>query len=297
MQKLNVSIVGVFFAFSAAALNASIGVISKFLMEMGISASSIAFLKTLIGYVILTLIFVIVRKSKTRIVWWQAAICAFLGIFILFFFETAAYKHDLAANVVVTLMAFASVSALLFSWPILGDKPNVAQWLGFFLTIAGVSVIVGIKSIVSIQGVLLAAIAGTGYGLFSVLMKKFKIEGGIVLTRLLLFYGATFLLFPAYIDGFEPELLQQDAMIALVTLAILPTILGFYCTTKAIQLLPPARVQILELSEPLFAALLALLFLHEVPGLETYLGGILIIVGLAVSNEVIKKISFFPKSI
>ena len=43
---------------------------------------------------------------------------------------------------------------------------------------------------------------------------------------------------------------------ALLALAALPTILGFFCTTKAIEYLKPSQVQALELTEPLFAALL-----------------------------------------
>ena len=35
-----------------------------------------------------------------------------LGIFSLFFFETIAYNHGAAANVVVVLMASAAISAL-----------------------------------------------------------------------------------------------------------------------------------------------------------------------------------------
>ncbi len=38
----------------------------------------------------------------------------FLGIFSLFFFETIAYNHGAAANVVVVLMASAAISALFF---------------------------------------------------------------------------------------------------------------------------------------------------------------------------------------
>lgn len=43
----------------------------------------------------------------------QIAICAFLGIFTLFLFETTAYQYGHAANVVVVLMAAAAVSSLL----------------------------------------------------------------------------------------------------------------------------------------------------------------------------------------
>ncbi|MBK8973354.1 MAG: DMT family transporter [Hahellaceae bacterium] len=288
MGKLNSHLAGAVFALAAAAMNGSIGVISKVLLSMGISPSSIAFVKTIIGGALLSILLIIVRNSAPRIPWRQAAICAFFGIFTLFFFETAAYQHESAANVVFTLMAFAAFSALILSWVVLGDKPQFAQWFGFMIAIVGVGLIVGVRFEVNIEGMLLAAIAGSGYGLFSVLVKKFKLEGGLVLTRQLLFFGSMFLLLPAAHNGFEPELQDYKAVAALVALAILPTVLGFFCTTKAIDLLPPSQVQILELSEPLFAAGLAFLIINERPGIETFYGGALIITGLIIANEVLK---------
>ena len=46
---------GVLFALCAAALNATIGVLSKILMSVGFTASSVAVIKTLLGCALLSL--------------------------------------------------------------------------------------------------------------------------------------------------------------------------------------------------------------------------------------------------
>ena len=108
---------GVVFALCAAALNATICVLSKVLMSSGFSASSVAFIKTVLGCLLLSGLLVFLRRPGPSIKWTQAAICAFLGIFVLFHFETAAYRHYAAAGVVVILMASASISWFTFMLP------------------------------------------------------------------------------------------------------------------------------------------------------------------------------------
>jgi drug/metabolite transporter (DMT)-like permease len=130
--------------------------------------------------------------------------------------------------------------------------------------------------------------AGSGYGAFSVAMKRMGVSGGLHFTRQLLFFGSLYLLMPAAADGFAMGELSPLAIAALLALATLPTILGFFCTTKAIEYLKPSQVQALELTEPLFAALLAFVALNEIPRESLYAGAALIIVGLCFSNELIR---------
>lgn len=87
---MNNLIIGTLFALCAAALNASIGVISKLLMHSGLSPQDIA-LKTVIAFFFLSVFlfkvpvsqkiaFISNTPSKLS-VFVQIAICAFLGIF------------------------------------------------------------------------------------------------------------------------------------------------------------------------------------------------------------------------
>ncbi len=281
---------GVSFALSAAALNATIGVLSKVLMSNGFTSSSVAVIKTILGCILLSIVLLFLKRPTSAAKWSQAAICAFLGIFVLFHFETSAYRHYAAAGVVVVLMASASISSIILGRLLLKDAITANATVGAALAISGIAVIFGgdLQQGFTLQGAALASVAGCGYGAFSVAMKKMGVSGGLHLTRQLLFFGSLYLLMPAAADGFVIGELSSTAIAALLALAALPTILGFFCTTKAIEYLKPSQVQALELTEPLFAALLAFVVLNEIPRESLYLGAALIIVGLCFSNELIR---------
>lgn len=276
---------GVLYALAAAALNATIGVLTKFVVAMGLQADAIAALKTLIGFVVVGAIGLAGLRSGWRGKWWQAAVCAFFGIFVLFYFETAAYAHEATANVVVTLMAFAALSAIVLGWPLLGDRPGRFQWIGLGIALLGVGMVAGVSVAQSPRGLLLAALAGTGYGVFSVLVKKFGLPGGFALTARLLMFGTFYLAAMVQFDALARVEWHASAVGALVLLAVFPTVLGFVCTTRAIQCIAPGQVQTLELAEPLFAGAFAFVLLREVPTGWAIAGGVLVVLGLYVSSS------------
>jgi len=289
---------GIIFALSAAALNATIGVFSKILMNSGFTSASVAVIKTVLGCMLISALLPFLKRPASAAKWGQAAICAFLGIFVLFHFETAAYRHYAAAGVVVMLMASASISSILLGRLFLKDAITANVIVGATLTIVGITVIFGVdlRQGFTLQGAAFASIAGCGYGAFSVAMKRFGVSGGLHFTRQLLFFGGLYLLMPAATGDFLIGNLSLFVIATLLALAALPTILGFYCTTKAIEHLKPSQVQALELTEPLFAALLAFIVLNEAPHTSLYMGAALIIVGLCFSNELIRLGSKYPSS-
>ena len=300
---------GVSFALAAAALNATIGIFSVLLMNTGLKSNDIAFLKTIIAFVLLS---ALLSKTPRRIQYQQlittefvgssnklsnkpgnkrvmgaVAICAFLGIFTLFVFETKAYEYGNPANVVVVLMAAATISATLFGVLLLKEKLLLNTILGVLLAVAGIFIISWTSSI-NLSLVFYAALAGSGYGLFSVLMQHFGLQGGTYLTKYLLLFGSVFLFIP-FIVTFEPINIGYLSVLGLLGLAIFPTILGFYCTTSALKYLPASKVQVIELSEPLFAMFFVWLILHEVATMRFWLGAGFVILGILMITNLSKK--------
>ena len=292
---------GVSFALAAAALNATIGIFSVLLMNTGLKSNDIAFLKTIIAFVLLSALLSKTPKrmqyqhlittefvgSSNKRVMWTVAICAFLGIFTLFVFETKAYEYGNPANVVVVLMAAATISATLFSALLLKEKLLLSTILGILLAVTGIFVISWTSS-VNLNLIFFASLAGSGYGLFSVLMQRFGLQGGIYLTKYLLLFGSVFLFIP-FIVTFEPINIGYPSVLGLLGLATFPTILGFYCTTSALKYLPAPKVQVLELSEPLFAMFFVWLILHEAATMRFWLGAALVIVGILTITHLPKK--------
>ena len=292
---------GVSFALAAAALNATIGIFSVLLINTGLKSNDIAFLKTIIAFVLLSALLSKTPKrmqyqhlittefvgSSNKRVMWTVAICAFLGIFTLFVFETKAYEYGNPANVVVVLMAAATISATLFSALLLKEKLLLSTILGILLAVTGIFVISWTSS-VNLNLIFFASLAGSGYGLFSVLMQRFGLQGGIYLTKYLLLFGSVFLFIP-FIVTFEPINIGYPSVLGLLGLATFPTILGFYCTTSALKYLPASKVQVLELSEPLFAMFFVWLILHEAATMRFWLGAALVIVGILTITHLPKK--------
>ncbi|WP_420812259.1 EamA family transporter [Photobacterium salinisoli] len=59
----------------------------------------------------------------------------------------------------------------------------------------------------------------------------------------------------------------------LLLLALLPTIGGFWCTTKSLAILKSQMVQLVELSEPIFALMLGFILLGQLVSPMQMLGG------------------------
>lgn len=295
MSKIMSSIL---LALSAVALNASIGIFSKILLQNGLNPQDIAFFKTVSAFLILSLILsgkpfneqkkaIFNVNSFENIGWtsilFKVAICAFLGIFVLFFFETTAYQYGFASNVVVVLMASASVSALIFGKILLNEQLTISAILGTLLAIIGIFAISWCGGS-NFNMLLNAILAGSGYGIFSVLVKKFSLNGGIYLTRLFMLFGSIYLFFP-YLLNIHTIDWNFIIVVNILALAILPTILGFYCTTKALNYLTAAKVQVTELSEPIFAVIMAWIFLSELPGYQFFIGAMFIVLGIILINQ------------
>lgn len=135
----------------------------------------------------------------------------------------------------------------------------------------------------SLSGLLNAVISGVGYGAFLVLSKRYNIGSCIVTLTSLMMFGTLYLFIYWVISPSDISLgLIVESSVYLMILAILPTIGGFYCTIKALSLIKSESVQLIELSEPVFAIVFSFLFLSQVMTLSQALGGVIIITAILV---------------
>ncbi len=90
--------------------------------------------------------------------------------------------------------------------------------------------------------------------------------------------------------------LTGNLLFALAYTALLATIINTYLQTEYQRYSTPTRAAIIFTLEPVFAALLAFLILHEILGLQGVIGGAVIVTGLIVSelSEVIEKWGLIP---
>lgn len=287
----SVRIIGSTCAVLAALFNATVGVISVNLFSEGFSAESIAFLKCFIAFVILFSYMIIFNKkiifNKFKSKWLQIIVCAFFGFFILYTFETKAYETLNIAVVVFILFGVSTITTFILEAVLDKRSIHFSEMLSIIFSVLGLSLIFSYEFTYDapMQGMIFAAISGAGYGLFLVLSKRFNIGSDLSTLTVLLGFGSLYLFISLVFFQKTIPSFSLSIAIPLLLLAILPTIGGFYCTIKALSLLKSQSVQLLELTEPLFALIFAFIFLGQLTTFSQILGGIFIIVAILI-NEI-----------
>lgn len=289
MKKLN-PYVGYIYAVLAAACNGTIGVFSVKAITAGLPSAAIVFYRCLFALIILTLWFVLSGKLKDWIMYFKKfylkiALCAFLGFYVLYTFETNAYQYNSVPVVVFLMLGSATLTVFILSTIFHKHILRVYEILSCILAISGLWLVFEINNISGIKlnliGALLAIIAGIGYGGFLVFSHAFKIGSGLMVVNSLALYGVIYL-FPKYmLTGFVlPNITTLPFLFALV---IIPTICGFWLTTKALTIIKSSTVQLIELSEPLFAIVLSYIFLKQKLTFLQFGGGMLILSAVCIN--------------
>lgn len=281
----------------AAIFNATVGIISVNLFNFGLTPEAVAFLKCLIALcILLTFVFLFKKESfilKIKTKGLKISICSLFGFFILYTFETKAYESLNVA--VVVFILFGSSTIVTFILDSILDRRflTLREILSISLSLIGLGFIFSYElSYQSINGVINAIISGLGYGIFLVLSKRMRIGSDIVTLTSLMLFG-TIYLFIYYIfnDGSILNYSLNNVIAPLILLAILPTIGGFYSTIKALELIKSQSVQLIELTEPVFAMIFSFLFLGQLTTPMQMLGGSVIILSILIHELDVKYIS------
>ena len=280
---------GFIYALLAALFNGMIGIFSVKIMAISLSPYAIAFYKCLIAFLIITGWLIISRQlghwfRYIKRLWRQLLIAAFFGLFVLYFFETNAYKYEKVSIVVFVLLGSAVITTFALSAITNKKRLNLHETLSCTLAVIGLALIFGVNGFFneSYSGILLAIIAGIGYGTFLTLSPRYKIGSGLLVVNSLILFGMVYLFIPFAYDGivFIPDV---NTAVLLLLLAILPTIGGFLCTTKALTLIKSESVQLIELTEPVFTLVLSMVFLHQYISFWQIVGGAILIVSIYIN--------------
>lgn len=271
---------GAFFALFSAFLNSFSGIFSKILLGFSFAPIDIAFAKCLLAFTLLSIWMLLSRAWKKSNWNWthtaKVSLCALFGIGATYIFETIAYQSLAAPVVVLCLMGASTASTLFIGHYWLKERLTLLTFLSLVIIIVGLFFMVpqGVK-IENFVAALYAIFAGFCYGMFLLLAKRFDLPATMTTMWLLLGFG-TFYLLPLT-SGKAVHLFSFDAIIFLIPLAILPTIFGYYFTTKALHLAPANTVQFFQVSEPIFSTFLAFFILNELMVVNEYVGAGLII--------------------
>jgi DME family drug/metabolite transporter len=205
--------------------------------------------------------------------------------------STGVFQAALLSSVVRTGAALATVVALgvapaaigLCARWVTGERMTAAWTAGTATAVTGCVLLLAPGSAgVDALGLLLSVVAGICYGLYTVYAKKLaavappaQLPG---LSALSLLAGAVPLT-PWMINSAVPP--QQGATLALIVwLGVATTALAYWLFTTGLTQVPATTAGTLSLAEPLAAALIGVLLLHEHLSPVAWAGGALILAGM-----------------
>lgn len=220
-----------------------------------------------------------------------------LAAFSVGAFNTLLYlsaQSTTALNITLVNSTIPIMVALL-AWLILGVRVRPLQVLGIGLALGGIGVVVTrgdwrvLAGLAFQPGDLIMVAAVFCWGLFSVLLRRqavpldpiafLTVQIALGLLVILPFYLLDLLFFSG---GFE---LQASVVPPLLYVAIFPGLLAYAFWNHGVQVVGPPRAAMFMYLNPVFAAVLAGLFLGERLSVFHLMGGLLILAGLLLTTR------------
>ncbi|ANB25326.1 hypothetical protein A6F57_09020 [Alteromonas stellipolaris] len=206
--------------------------------------------------------------------------------FVLFNYSSL----HLEAGVNAILNATAPMFGALVAWLWLGDKLTPTAIAGLALGFLGVTVISQQKlgeGDISFVPILTALLATTCYGIAASMMKRW-LQG---VRPLVVATGsqamASIMLAPFALSTLPVTMPSTNAWLNAVALAILGTAIAYILYFKLIANVGPAKAISVAYMVPLFGIIWGVLFLQEHLSLQTIIGGVMILTGVALTTGVI----------
>ena len=180
---------------------------------------------------------------------------------------------------------WVGIGALLF----MKEKPTRTFWIGTFIAISGVTIIIGVSQVLEAKmnlGNGLAITASMFYGAYLITVRKGRnsldtfsfttismISSTIVLGLICLFTST-----PLW--GFS-----TTSWLALITLGLIPQLLGWLAINQALGHIRPTVASVSLLSQSVFTALFSIPILGEMLTIQEIVGALVVLTGIYLVNK------------
>lgn len=225
-----------------------------------------------------------------------------LSILALSTFSVAAFNSLLYFAAVTTtatnialINATIPIMVALLAWVLLGDRTRPVQALGIGLAVLGILAVVARGDLSVLTGLraqpgdLIMVLAVFSWGLFSVLLRRQAVPlPPLTFLTVQITFGTVVILPFFLVDllffsgGFE---LNRSTAIPMMYFAIFPGILAYAFWNHGVYRIGPAKAAIFMYLTPVFASVLAGIFLGERLGQPHIVGGLLILAGLFLATR------------
>jgi DME family drug/metabolite transporter len=280
--------VGTISVVLAASLFATSGTIIKHLIQgYHLQPLTVAAVRMTLAALVLWGAWGVVDRKLLRIQARDLPFFLLFGLLCVALFQACwAYAVSLISVGVATVLNYTSPAwAVLFAWPLLGERLNRRKGLALLLTAAGIALIVRIFDAqflsLNLVGLLWGLGSGVTYGLYGIFSRlalgRYSFWTVITYTFAA---GALFLLATQPIERIVSAFTQPGAALWLVILALFPTVVGYALYTFGLRFMEATVAAILVTVEPVMATLWAVIFLGEWVTWLQVIGGALVIAGV-----------------
>ena len=241
----------------------------------------------------------LLRKTNMRV-----SLSELLRIVLLaiFYITTAlatleCYKY-LSSGIATALVYTDPIWCALIGLAFLGDKFSIKLTSSILLASLGVMMMTGVFSgdgTFSMIGLLLGLASGLAYGIYLILVPRLKVKhiASLKLTFYVFFTGMWLLIaYSLMTNGGVEEVPDSSCWLDLALLGLIPTAISNICVTVSLKLIDSTIVAILGAFEPLTAMVVGVVILGEPLGFIGVVGGMLILVAVAILTINPQKLKF-----
>lgn len=244
----------------------------------------------------------LLRKTNMRV-----SLSELLRIVLLaiFYITTAlatleCYKY-LSSGIATALVYTDPIWCALIGLAFLGDKFSIKITSSILLASLGVMMMTGVFSgdgTFSMIGLLLGLASGLAYGIYLILVPRLKVKhiASLKLTFYVFFTGMWLLIaYSLMTNGGVEDVPDSSCWLDLALLGLIPTAISNICVTVSLKLIDSTIVAILGAFEPLTAMVVGVVILGEPLGFIGVVGGMLILVAVAILTINPQKLKFIRK--
>ena len=212
-------------------------------------------------------------------------------IFSSFTYNALNYTQVINASLFNTAIP---VTIILVCFLLKIEKTNIFQISGLLISVLGILAIItrlDINILLSLnfnKGDIFMIVAIIAWGIYSAYLKKRTFDISLLsLVHIVCTFGLIFLLPLFLIDVLQGKTVEisSNLFYILIYIAIFPSIGSYYCWAGAVAIIGANRAGIFLSLIPLFSTILAIIFFNEKFLFFHFIGSVLIILGLFLSNK------------
>jgi drug/metabolite transporter (DMT)-like permease len=214
-----------------------------------------------------------------------------VGVFSAFTYNALNYTQVINASLFNTAIP---VSIILVCFLLKIEKTNIFQISGLVVSVLGILAIItrlDLNILLTFnfnKGDIYMVIAIISWGIYSALLKKKTFDISLLsLVHVVCTFGLI-ILFPAFLFELAQERtteINNNLIYILLYIAIFPSIGSYYCWAGAVSIIGANRAGIFLSLIPLFSTIFAMIFFNEKFLFFHFIGSVLIILGLFLSNK------------